>query len=128
MEIKRGIFPFGGGTARWVQTTGWGNAMRYLLTGDEFGADEAYRLGIVQEIVAPVFLLGRAVALAERIAEQSPLGVYATLQSARTAVREGERAAAARLIPEIQRLSQTRDAEEGFMSILERRPPLFEGR
>src|SRR5581483_5794913 len=48
IEIDRGIFPFGGGTARWVQTMGWGNAMQYLLTGDAMDAREAHRLGLVQ--------------------------------------------------------------------------------
>jgi hypothetical protein len=51
IEIKRGIFPFGGATFRLPQRVGWGNAMRWLLTGDEFGADEAHRIGLVQEVV-----------------------------------------------------------------------------
>ena len=53
IEIKRGIFPFGGATFRLPQRAGWGNAMRWLLTGDEFGADEAHRIGLVQEVVDP---------------------------------------------------------------------------
>ena len=52
IEIDRGIFPFGGGTARWVQTVGWGNAMQYLLTGDALDAREAHRLGLVQRVVS----------------------------------------------------------------------------
>src|SRR6185436_17308049 len=51
IEIKRGIFPAGGATVRLMQEVGWGNAMRYLLTGDEFSAAEALRLGLVQEVV-----------------------------------------------------------------------------
>lgn len=43
IEIQRGIFPFGGATLRFPQVSGWGNATRYLLTGDEFGAAEAQR-------------------------------------------------------------------------------------
>ena len=53
IEIKRGIFPVGGATLRFPRECGWGNAMRWLLTGDEFGADEALRLGLVQEVVPP---------------------------------------------------------------------------
>ena len=51
IEIKRGIFPFGGATLRFPERSGWGNAMRWLLTGDEFDANEALRIGLVQEIV-----------------------------------------------------------------------------
>ncbi len=52
MEVQRGIFPFGGATLRLHQVAGWGNAMRWLLTGDEFDAHEALRLGLVQEVMA----------------------------------------------------------------------------
>ncbi|MCP4598964.1 MAG: enoyl-CoA hydratase, partial [Proteobacteria bacterium] len=51
MEIKRGIYPVGGGTVRLIHEIGWGNAMRYLLTGEEIIAAEALRLGLVQELV-----------------------------------------------------------------------------
>ena len=46
IEIKRGIFPFGGATLRFPEAAGWGNAMRWLLTGDEFDAKEALRIGL----------------------------------------------------------------------------------
>ena len=55
--------------------------MRYLLTGDEFGAEEALRMGLIQEIVEPERLLPRAIELAETIAAQAPLGVQATIRS-----------------------------------------------
>src|SRR3990167_2936499 len=102
MEVQRGILPFGGATLRMPQTAGWGNAMRWLLTGDEFDAHEAYRLGLVQEVLASEELMPRALQLAERIAAQAPLGVQATLASARQTVREGADAAAASL-PETMR-------------------------
>ena len=53
LEVQRGILPFGGATLRLHQIAGWGNAMRWLLTGDEFDAYEAYRLGLVQEVAHP---------------------------------------------------------------------------
>jgi enoyl-CoA hydratase/carnithine racemase len=126
IEIKRGIFPFGGATFRLVQTAGWGNAMRWLLTGDEFGADEAHRIGLVQEVVAAGEQLARAVAIAETIAAQAPLGVRATIASARQTLVE--EAAAAALLPEVQRLMGSADAREGLMSFLERRAAKFEGK
>jgi len=50
LEVRRGIYPFGGATIRLPREAGWGNAMRWLLTGDEFHATEAHRIGLVQEV------------------------------------------------------------------------------
>ncbi|GGQ92276.1 hypothetical protein GCM10008957_00230 [Deinococcus ruber] len=130
IEVQRGIFPFGGATLRFPQVAGWGNAMRYLLTGDEFGAHEALRLGLVQEVVETGQELNRAIELAERVAAQAPLGIQATLASARLAAEGGEhfRAAADQLMPEVMRLFATDDAREGLQSFQERRPATFSGK
>ncbi|MFC5695965.1 crotonase/enoyl-CoA hydratase family protein [Pseudomonas sp. GCM10022186] len=128
LEVQRGIFPFGGATLRMHQVAGWGNAMRWLLTGDEFDAHEAYRLGLVQEVTAPEDLLPRAIWLAERVAAQAPLGVRAVLASARQALDEGEKAAAASLPATTQRLLATEDAKEGLRAMLERRDGHFKGK
>ena len=66
--------------------------MRYLLTGDEFNAAEALRIGLVQEVVEPGQQLTRATELAQVVSAQAPLGVRATLKSARVAMSEGEEA------------------------------------
>ncbi len=102
--------------------------MRWLLTGDEFDAHEAYRLGLVQEVTAPEDLLNHAIALAERVAAQAPLGVRATLGSARQALLEGEAVAAAALPEAARRLLDSEDAKEGLRALQERRPGRFEGR
>ena len=128
IEVKRGIFPDLGATLRFVREAGWGNAMRYLLTGDEFGAEEALRMGLIQEIVEPERLLPRAIELAETIAAQAPLGVQATIRSARQAWQEGEQAAAAALFPAILQLFGTEDAGEGVRSFVERRAGDFKGK
>lgn len=128
IEIQRGIFPFGGATIRFVQRAGWGNAMRWLLTGDEYDAAEALRIGLVQEVVPAGQALERATAIAETIAAQAPLGVRATLANARLALDEGPKAAVAALLPEIVRLFDTEDAREGVASFLERRSARFVGR
>lgn len=128
IEIKRGIYPVGGATVRFVQEIGWGNAMRYLLTGDEFSAAEAYRLGLIQQVVPVGEQLQAALALAETIANQAPLGVYATLASSRLARREGEQTAFARLLPDLLPLMQSEDAQEGVMSFMQRRQAQFKGR
>jgi enoyl-CoA hydratase/carnithine racemase len=128
IEIKRGIYPVGGATLRFPREVGWANAMRWLLTGDEFYADEALRIGLVQEVVPSGQELARAVALAEVIAQQAPLGVYATLASSRAALPEAEAAAAARLLPDLQPLLASEDMQEGLRSFVERRPGRFRGR
>ena len=128
IEIKRGIFPFGGATLRMPQRLGWGNAMRYLLTGDEFDAATALRIGLVQEVVDPGQDLDRAVAIADRIAQQAPLGVRATLHNARVAVDRGPAAAIEDLRPTLGKLLASDDAREGMMSFVERRAGRFTGR
>jgi enoyl-CoA hydratase/carnithine racemase len=128
IEIKRGIFPFGGATLRLPQIAGWGDAMRWLLTGDTFDAAEARRLGLVQEVVEPGQQLDRAVALATTIASQAPLGVRATLKSARLAVEQGQAAALAGMMADVRQLMTSDDAREGLMSFLERREAKFSGR
>lgn len=128
IEIKRGIFPFGGANMRWVTASGWGNAMRYLLTGDELDATTAYRIGMAQELVPADQVLNRAIAIAETIALQAPLAVQATIKNARLAQEQGFAAATAELVPEIKRLMKTEDAREGVMSFMQRRPAVFKGR
>jgi enoyl-CoA hydratase/carnithine racemase len=125
IEIKRGIYPIGGATVRMVQELGWGNAMRWLLTGDELSAAEALRLGLVQEMTPHGQQLDRALAIATTIARQSPVGVRATLASARLARAEGERVAFARMLPELQAALASDDAIEGLNAFLERREPRF---
>jgi len=128
IEIKRGIMPFGGATIRFVRDCGWGNAMLHLLTADEFDAAEALRIGLVQQVVEPGQQLARATEIAQAIAAQSPLGVQGTLRNARIAWRDGEAAAAAQLLPEIQALMGTEDASEGIKAFIERRDGVFSGR
>ena len=101
--------------------------MRWLLTGDEFDAHEALRLGLVQEVMASEDLLPRAVELANRIACQAPLGVQATLMSARLARMEGETVAAAALPPMVDKLLNSEDAKEGVRAMVEKRPGVFKG-
>lgn len=128
IEIKRGIFPFGGATLRLPQIAGWGDAMRWLLTGDTFDAAEARRLGLVQEVTLPGQQVERAAALAASIARQAPLGVRATLKSARLAVEQGQAAALAGMMADVRQLMTSEDAREGLMSFLERREAKFRGR
>jgi enoyl-CoA hydratase/carnithine racemase len=128
IEVKRGIYPVGGATVRLHREIGWGNAMRYLLTADEIPADEALRLGLVQELTEPGRQFERALQIAETIARQAPLGVQVSLASARRTVAEGERAAVERLLPDLVPIMKSEDAAEGIRSFVERREGRFKGR
>ena len=128
IEPKRGIYAIGGATVRLPQEIGWGNAMRYLLTGDELGATDALRLGLVQEVVPFGSQLSRATDIAVTIAAQAPLAVQATLRSARIARSQGAPAAIARLAPDMAALLQSEDAQEGIRSFIERRDGKYVGR
>ena len=128
IEVSRAILPFGGATVRFPRTVGWGNAMRWMLTGDLFDATEAHRIGLVQEVVPHGEQLARAIAIAERIAAQAPLAVAATLANARIAELAGDGAAIDGLMPELRRLAATEDAAIGMKAFLTRTEPEYLGR
>ncbi|MEZ4326001.1 MAG: crotonase/enoyl-CoA hydratase family protein [Polyangiales bacterium] len=128
IEINRGIFPFGGATLRLPQVAGWGNAMRWLLTGDMFDAQEALRIGLVQEVVPPGEQLAAATRTAKTIAMRAPLGVQATLESSRVMLHQGPDAAAELLLSQARKLMATEDAAEGLRSFVERREGIFKGK
>jgi enoyl-CoA hydratase/carnithine racemase len=128
IEVRRGVYPIGGATVRLHQEIGWGNAMRYLLTADEIPAPEARRLGLVQEMTETGRQFDRALEIAETISRQAPLGIRATLASARRARTEGERAAVARLLPDLMPIMKSDDAAEGIQSFIEKREARFKGK
>jgi enoyl-CoA hydratase len=125
-EVAYGAFPGGGATVRFTREAGWANAMRYLLTGDEWSAEDAYRMGLVQEVTPPGKQLDRAIELAAKIADASPRGVRATLASAHQAISSEEPALIA-LLPEFQRIIQSDDAKEGQRALREGRKPQYPG-
>jgi enoyl-CoA hydratase/carnithine racemase len=128
LEPKRGIHATGGATIRFVERGGWGNAMYHLLTCDEFGAEEARRIGLVQEIVPRGAELARALELAEQIAAMAPLAVQATKASSRRYLDHGFEAAVAAFAADQSALANSEDAREGVASFVERREPKFSGR
>lgn len=126
MEVQRGILPFGGATARFVQAAGWSKAMRYLLTGDAFDAATALDLNLINEITTES-PLNRAIELAEHIAQAAPLAVQATLASAKEAAEHGTEMAFSHLQQHLTPLLTTQDVQEGVMAMLQRRAPQFKG-
>ena len=128
LEPKRGIMAVAGATIRFVQRCGWGNAMYHLLRSDEFDAREAYRIGLVQEVVEPGRQVERAIEIAEEIAKLAPLAVQATKASSRTYVEQGEAATIAAFADAQKRLATSQDAAEGVASFKERREARFTGK
>ncbi len=102
--------------------------MRYLLTAEEFGAAEALRIGLVQEVVPAGAHTGRARELAQLIARQAPLGVQGTLANARVGRDQGPAAAREHIASLLPRILGSQDAAEGLRSFTERREARFTGR
>jgi enoyl-CoA hydratase len=128
-ENTHGRFPGGGSTVRFPREVGWGNAMRYMLTGDHWGAQEAYRMGEVQEI-APNrdAAIEAALRIANKVAACAPLGVKATLESAHLAIDSGEIEAFAQMGKAYNTLYSTRDFQEGRDAEAQNRPPVYIGK
>ena len=128
-ENTHGRFPGGGSTVRFPREVGWGNAMRYMLTGDHWGAQEAYRMGEVQEI-APTRDAAIEVALriANKVAACAPLGIKATLESAHLAIDSGEIVAFGQMGKAYNTLYSTRDFQEGRAAEAQNRPPVYIGK
>jgi enoyl-CoA hydratase/carnithine racemase len=102
--------------------------MLHLLTGDEFDAQEALRIGLIQEIVPVDRQFDRGLQIAEQVAEQAPLAVQATMRSAWLALEEGPEAAIQAFPEEIKAAMATEDVKEGMASFLERRKARFQGK
>jgi enoyl-CoA hydratase/carnithine racemase len=128
LEVRRGIYACGGATLRLPREIGWANAQRYLLTGDELGAEDAYRLGLVQQLCAPGEQMDAALKLASRVATAAPLGVQGSLRSSRTCMLEGEAAAIDVTFRGMKDVMRSEDAAEGVRSFVERREAVFRGR
>ena len=128
LEVQRGIMATGGATLRMAERAGTGNALLHLLTADEFGSAEAYRLNFVQKVVPAGQELDEALAIAQRIAAQAPLAVVATRLNVLKAIEQGQAAAVAEFIPVQKQLANSEDAAEGVRAFVERRPAQFSGR
>jgi enoyl-CoA hydratase len=128
-ENTHGRFPGGGATVRFVREAGWGNAMRYMLTGDHWSADESYRMGITQEIAdTPGAALEAGIATARKIAACGPLSIRATLASGHQVIDPVEADALSKLDAEYSALYRTEDFAEGRRAEAEGRPPRYQGK
>jgi len=127
-EVKLGIIPGYGGTQRLPRLVGKGIAMQLLLTGEMISAQEAHRIGLVNEVTAPADLVPRAEAIAQKIIANGPLAVQYTME----AVNKGmETTLAEGLYMEavlFGMASATEDKKEGTSAFLEKRAPQFKGK
>jgi len=127
-EIKLGILPGDGATQRLTSLVGKYLAMKMILTGDPISAEEAFRAGLVAELVPGERCVDRALDLAETIARHSPVALRlakdAVLASYETFLQEGLRTERRN----IAHAFLTEDQKEGMAAFFEKRPPEFKGR
>jgi enoyl-CoA hydratase len=127
-EVQRALLPFAGSMARLPRQVPHAVAMRLLLTGEAIDADEALRVGLVNEVVASEDLLPRAMAVAERIARNGPLAVQAVKRT--TVAASGVTLSEAYALEDAAKreVLATADAREGPRAFVEKREPRYEGR
>lgn len=126
-EVKRGLIPAAGGIARVSRQLGWAAAAEILLVGDQISAAEAYRIGLVNRVVAADQVLPTAQALAEKMAGNSPLAMRKA--------KEAMIAASGRPLEDafgvedqcIKVVLRSQDAREGSRAFMEKRKPNFTG-
>ncbi len=127
-EVKLGLLPGGGGTQRLPRLVGKGRALQLILTGEMISAQEAYRIGLVNEVAPAADLIPRAEAILKQIAANAPIAVAfaleATNKGMETSQSEGLRLEAAYF----GLCAATEDKQEGTTAFLEKRPPQFHGR
>ena len=125
-EVKRGLFPGGGGTAIGRRIP-MGLALELLLTGDPITAERGYEIGLVNAVVAPDDVVPAALALAERIAVNAPLSLAAVLELAKLYAVDPAKARERR--SELQAsVFGSEDAAEGAAAFAEKRTPTWKGR
>ena len=127
-EVKLGIIPGYGGTQRLPRLAGKGRAMQLVLTGEMISAQEAYRIGLVNEVTSPADLIPRAEAIAQKIIANSPLAVQYSLE----AINKGlEMTLPEALYLEAVLFSvacSSEDKKVGTTAFLEKRPAQFKGK
>jgi enoyl-CoA hydratase/carnithine racemase len=127
-EVGLGLVPGGGGTQRLPRLVGKGRALQLILSGEMISAQEAYRIGLVNEVVAAAELITRAEAILKKIASNAPIAVRLSLEATNrgleTSQDEGLRLEASYF----GLCAATADKKEGTAAFLEKRTPQFQGR
>jgi enoyl-CoA hydratase/carnithine racemase len=126
-EVTIGIIPGYGGTQRLPRLIGKGRALQLILTGEMIGAQEAYRIGLVNEIVPAADLISRAEAILNKINANAPVAVRSAIDSVNrgldTTVSDGLNVEASLFVT----CAATEDLKEGAAAFREKRRPKFQG-
>jgi len=127
-EVKIGIMPGAGGTQRLPRLVGKGRALQLILSGEIINAQDAYRIGLVNEVVPLTNLIARAEAILNQISSNAPLGVKFSID----AVNKGlDGSVSEGLLIEASLFGicgGSEDKKEGTSAFLEKRAPKFQGR
>lgn len=127
-EVKLGIIPGDGGTQRLPRLVGLGRAMEMVLTGDFIDAQEAYRIGLVNQVISHDELMEKAMGLAQKIAKRPPLAVRYAKEAVNRS-QEGDTTSGYALESYLHALTcTTEDKKEGVQAFLEKRKGKFMGK
>ena len=127
-EVKLGLLPGGGGTQRLPRLVGKGRALQLILTGETIDAREAWRIGLVNEVVAAADLVPRAEAILRQIFANAPIAVRYSLEAVNAGMQSRQ---AQGLVLEASLFglcAATEDKAEGTAAFLAKRAPSFQGR
>jgi enoyl-CoA hydratase len=127
-EVKLGLLPGGGGTQRLPRLVGKGRALQLILSGEMISAQEAYRIGLVNEIVPPSELLPRAEAILRQIVANAPISVKFALEAANKGLETSQSEGLLLEASYFGLCAATEDKKEGTTAFIEKRAPQFHGR
>ena len=127
-EVKLGVLPGGGGTQRLPRLVGKGRALQLILSGEMISASEAYRIGLVNEVVPGAELIARAEALLQKIFSNAPLAIKYSLEAVNKGLETSQAEGLALEASFFGLCAGTEDKREGTRAFLEKRAPQFQGR
>jgi enoyl-CoA hydratase len=127
-EVKLGLPPGGGGTQRLPRLVGKGRALQLILSGDMIGAQEAYRIGLINEIVPAASLIARAEAILKQIFANAPVAVKFSLDAVNKGLDTSQAEGLALEASFFGICAATEDKKEGTAAFLAKRPAQFIGR
>jgi enoyl-CoA hydratase/carnithine racemase len=127
-EVKLGLLPGGGGTQRLPQLVGKGRALQLILSGGMISAQEAYRIGLVNEVVPAADLIARAEAILKEIGANAPIGIKYSLEAVNKGMDTSQSEGFALEASYFGLCAGTEDKKEGTSAFLEKRAPQFHGR
>src|SRR6202451_678681 len=127
-EVALGLVPGGGGTQRLPRLVGKGRALQLILSGEMISAQEAYRIGLVNEIVPAADLIARAEAILTKIVSNAPIAIKLPLEAANKGMDTSQGEGLLLEASYFGLCAATEDKQEGTSAFLEKRAPQFHGR